>query len=88
MTFNIKTLADGINNALYLYGYNIRANYLGCDNLLPEKLKELSEDELWERYDETKKFYRAIIQLEKAGYQEIKIDEGGQIYANIGVEEV
>lgn len=81
MTFNIKTLADGLNNALYVYGNAIRANYLGCDNPLPEKLKELSDVELQKRYDVAVAFYQEIVKLETAGHQEIRV-EGGQIYVD------
>ncbi len=76
---DIKTLADGLNNALYIYGYAIRANYLGCDNPLPQKLKELPNGELQKKYDVVAELYNRIIELEKQGYKKITIKQGGEI---------
>ncbi len=80
---DIKTLADGLNNALYIYGYAIRANYLGCDNPLPQKLRELPDSELQKRYDVVAELYNHIIELEKQGHKKITIDkQGGKIHVD------
>lgn len=82
---DIKTLANGLNNALYTYGYAIRANYLGCDSPLPQKLRDLPNSELQKRYDGVAELYNRIIELEKQGYKEITITidkQGEKIYVD------
>lgn len=83
MTFEVKTLADGVNNALYLYGQAINANYFGCENPLPQKLRELPHEELDKRYKTLRKFYETLLKIEADGMTHMGIGiEGGQIYVD------
>lgn len=83
MTFEVKTLADSVNNALYVYGQAINANYFGCDNPLPQKLRELPQEELDKRFKTLKEFYETLLRIEAEGLTHIGLGvEGGQIYVD------
>lgn len=83
MTFEVKTLADAVNNALYIYGQAITANYFGCDNPLPARLKELPHEELDKRFKTLKEFYETLLKIEAEGMTHLGLGiEGGRIYAD------
>ncbi|MCM1323959.1 MAG: hypothetical protein NC218_07345 [Acetobacter sp.] len=79
---DIKVLADGLNNALFVYGRAIAADYFGCESHLPQQLQELSHEELERRFEAVKELYENIESLEKEGYNGIYVE--GRYLFNVG----